>query len=67
MSVLSISEGGELPAAATPAVAPELNEKEEENAIRERRFYLHPSPRSGIRTVEPELLTLFPLTSPSAK
>ncbi|KAK8484103.1 hypothetical protein V6N13_133254 [Hibiscus sabdariffa] len=38
--------------------------EEEEKAIRERRFYLHPSPRSRARRTEPELLTLFPLTSP---
>ena len=41
-----------------------LNREEEENAIRERRFYLHPSPRSKPGFTEPELLTLFPLTSP---
>ncbi|KAF3535577.1 hypothetical protein F2Q69_00018575 [Brassica cretica] len=37
---------------------------QEEKAIKERRFYLHPSPRSKPRYTEPELLTLFPLTSP---
>ncbi|XP_059440851.1 VQ motif-containing protein 31-like [Corylus avellana] len=43
---------------------PELNTQEEEKAIKERRFYLHPSPRSRPGYTEPELLTLFPLTSP---
>ncbi|KAE8706909.1 VQ motif-containing protein 31 [Hibiscus syriacus] len=41
-----------------------LNTEEEEKAIRERRFYLHPSPRSRAGKTEPELLVLFPLTSP---
>ncbi|OVA01319.1 VQ [Macleaya cordata] len=44
----------------------DLNAKEEEEkAIKERRFYLHPSPRSRPGS-EPELLTLFPLTSPKS-
>ncbi|PIN15787.1 hypothetical protein CDL12_11596 [Handroanthus impetiginosus] len=44
----------------------ELNPGEEEKAIKEKRFYLHPSPRSKPRlAAEPELLTLFPLTSPT--
>ncbi|KAJ0972856.1 hypothetical protein J5N97_020815 [Dioscorea zingiberensis] len=46
------------------STAPEsscLNEAEEEKAIKERRFYLHPSPRS--RNSEPELLPLFPLSN----
>ncbi|PKU86394.1 VQ motif-containing protein 31 [Dendrobium catenatum] len=76
LSVLSISEGCKSPPPPQPppppplppaAAAPELNEDEEEKAIRERRFYLHPSPRSRTRSAEPELLTLFPLNSPSAK
>ncbi|XP_026435206.1 VQ motif-containing protein 31-like [Papaver somniferum] len=41
------------------------NEEEEEKAIQEMRFYLHPSPRSKTSS-EPELLTLFPLTSPKS-
>ncbi|KAI3978684.1 hypothetical protein MKX01_015859 [Papaver californicum] len=41
------------------------NEEEEEKAAQERRFYLHPSPRSRTSS-EPELLTLFPLTSPKS-
>ncbi|KAL3844979.1 hypothetical protein ACJIZ3_002382 [Penstemon smallii] len=45
----------------------ELNRGEEEKAIKEKRFYLHPSPRSKPRLAsEPELLTLFPLASPTA-
>ncbi|CAB4278611.1 unnamed protein product [Prunus armeniaca] len=39
------------------------NTQEEERAIQERRFYLHPSPCGGR---PPELLTLFPLTSPKS-
>ncbi|KAL0784139.1 hypothetical protein Bca101_000384 [Brassica carinata] len=42
------------------------NNEEEERAIKERRFYLHPSPRSKPGYTEPELLTLFPLTSPNS-
>ncbi|XP_048603333.1 VQ motif-containing protein 31-like [Brassica napus] len=38
----------------------------EERAIKERRFYLHPSPRSKPGYTEPDLLTLFPLTSPNS-
>lgn len=44
---------------------PELNTEEEEKAIKEKRFYLHPSPRSKQGYNEPELLTLFPMTSPN--
>ncbi|XP_031279728.1 VQ motif-containing protein 33-like [Pistacia vera] len=41
---------------------------EEEKAIAEKGFYLHPSPLSTPRGSEPpELLTLFPLTSPRQK
>ncbi|XP_020252117.1 VQ motif-containing protein 31-like [Asparagus officinalis] len=44
------------------------DEEAEEKAIRERRFYLHRSPTaSRPNSSEPELLTLFPLTSPSSK
>lgn len=45
-----------------------IQQDEEEKAIKERRFYLHPSPRSkpnGYNN-EPELLILFPLASPNA-
>lgn len=42
----------------------ELNNMEEEKAIKERRFYLHPSPRSMPGYAQPELLSLFPLESP---
>ncbi|CAL5214677.1 unnamed protein product [Lathyrus oleraceus] len=45
----------------------EMNIEEEEKAIKERRFYLHPSPRSKASGYnEPELLILFPLASPNA-
>lgn len=41
-----------------------INPREEERAIKEKRFYLHPSPRSKPRLEpEPELLTLFPTTT----
>ncbi|KAL2236283.1 UNVERIFIED_CONTAM: VQ motif-containing protein 31 [Sesamum indicum] len=47
--------------------AMEIDFGEEERAIKEKRFYLHQSPRSKMRLApEPELLTLFPLTSPNA-
>ncbi|KAK7399312.1 hypothetical protein VNO78_10493 [Psophocarpus tetragonolobus] len=48
------------------AVMAELNSEEEEKAIKERRFYLHPSPRAKPGYTEPELLILFPLASPNA-
>ncbi|PIN03774.1 hypothetical protein CDL12_23697 [Handroanthus impetiginosus] len=37
---------------------------EEERAIAEKKFYLHPSPRTTPRDSEPRLLPLFPVTSP---
>nr|XP_043637757.1 VQ motif-containing protein 19-like [Erigeron canadensis] len=39
-------------------------EGEEERAIAEKGFYLHPSPVNTPRRYEPELLVLFPLHSP---
>ncbi|KAI4336430.1 hypothetical protein L6164_014959 [Bauhinia variegata] len=46
----------------------QLNKEEEEKAIKERRFYLHPSPRSKpAGYTEPELLPLFPLASPTSE
>ncbi|KAG6536604.1 VQ motif-containing protein 31-like [Zingiber officinale] len=44
----------------------EAEDEEEERAIKERRFYLYPSPRAKNRVAEPELLPLFPITSPRA-
>ncbi|KAJ8755501.1 hypothetical protein K2173_019299 [Erythroxylum novogranatense] len=42
--------------------------EEEERAIAEKGFYLHPSPRNTPRGSDPpELLPLFPLTSPREK
>jgi hypothetical protein len=38
--------------------------EEEEKAIAEKGFYLHPSPMSTPRGAEPQLLPLFPVTSP---
>ncbi|KAK8691291.1 hypothetical protein V6N13_074806 [Hibiscus sabdariffa] len=40
------------------------NSSEEEKAIAEKGFFLHPSPMSTPRDTEPQLLPLFPLTSP---
>ncbi|XP_059460917.1 VQ motif-containing protein 33-like [Corylus avellana] len=41
---------------------------DEEKAVAEKGFYFHPSPVSTPRGTEPpELLTLFPLSSPSQK
>ncbi|KAL2327639.1 hypothetical protein Fmac_021066 [Flemingia macrophylla] len=37
---------------------------EEERAIAEKGFYLHPSPMSTPRDFQPQLLPLFPVTSP---
>ncbi|OWM88651.1 hypothetical protein CDL15_Pgr002418 [Punica granatum] len=37
---------------------------EEERAIAEKGFYLHPSPMNTPRGAEPQLLPLFPVTSP---
>ncbi|XP_057458519.1 VQ motif-containing protein 4-like [Lotus japonicus] len=37
---------------------------EEEKAIADKGFYLHPSPMSTPRGFEPQLLPLFPVTSP---
>ncbi|KAK7405266.1 hypothetical protein VNO78_06466 [Psophocarpus tetragonolobus] len=37
---------------------------EEEKAISEKGFYLHPSPMSTPREFQPQLLPLFPVTSP---
>uniref|UniRef100_A0A7N0TYX0 VQ domain-containing protein n=1 Tax=Kalanchoe fedtschenkoi TaxID=63787 RepID=A0A7N0TYX0_KALFE len=45
-------------------VTQEIDRDEEEKAVKQRRFYLHPSPRSKPGYVEPELLSLFPQTSP---
>ena len=48
------------------SVSTDLNTKEEERAIREKKFYLHPSPRTKkLGLHEPKLLNLFPLTSPT--
>ncbi|KAI3773423.1 hypothetical protein L1987_47950 [Smallanthus sonchifolius] len=44
--------------------SPRTPVEEEERAIAEKGFYLHPSPLSTPRGSEPELLVLFPLYSP---
>ncbi|XP_074566267.1 VQ motif-containing protein 31-like [Curcuma longa] len=77
LAVHKPAEAGAAPKPASPAAAEEeevgrkevivVNEEEEEQAIKERRFYLHPSPRSRTRMMpQPDLLPLFPLTSPKA-
>ncbi|CAN6689790.1 unnamed protein product [Malus baccata var. baccata] len=43
-----------------------LNREAEEKAIKEKSFYLHPSPSTTPRESEPRLLPLFPTTSPRA-
>lgn len=48
-------------------VTQEIDIEKEQKAIKQRRFYLHPSPRSKPGYVEPELLNLFPLTSPKTE
>lgn len=42
----------------------QCEEIEEERCIAEKGFYLHRSPLSTPRGAEPELLPLFPLSSP---
>ncbi|XP_043721813.1 VQ motif-containing protein 31-like [Telopea speciosissima] len=61
---LSISGKEDDEEEAKSVVLSDQDREEEEKAIQERRFYLHPSPRSRQGNVEPELLPLFPLTSP---
>ncbi|KAK6157388.1 hypothetical protein DH2020_011636 [Rehmannia glutinosa] len=47
---------------STAAASPTM---EEEKAIAEKKFYFHPSPRTtSSRNGEPQLLPLFPVTSP---
>ncbi|MCD9560565.1 hypothetical protein HAX54_019264 [Datura stramonium] len=49
-------------------VSPRSPMEEEERAIAEKGYYLHPSPLSTPRGSEPpELLPLFPLQSPTAR
>ncbi|XP_054778882.1 VQ motif-containing protein 4-like [Prosopis cineraria] len=44
--------------------SPSLDKEAEEKAIKEKGFFLHPSPASTPRDAEPRLLPLFPTTSP---
>nr|WRI02142.1 VQ-motif-containing protein 11 [Paeonia ostii] len=44
--------------------SPRTPKEEEEKAIAEKGFYLHPNPLSTPRGSEPELLPLFPVRSP---
>lgn len=46
--------------------ATNLDKAAEEKAIKEKGFYLHPSPATTPREAEPRLLPLFPTTSPRA-
>ncbi|XP_073057543.1 VQ motif-containing protein 4-like [Primulina eburnea] len=41
-----------------------LNMEAEDKAIKEKGFYMHPSPANTPRDSEPRLLPLFPVTSP---
>ncbi|KAL5538920.1 hypothetical protein UlMin_042379 [Ulmus minor] len=66
LSKLSIEEDQKKKKGEASSSSAALNQEDEENAIKERRFYLHPSPRGGQGRTKPELLTLFPLTSPKA-
>ena len=56
----------ELYARGSPRTPREVVEEEEEKAIAEKGFYLHPSPLTTPRGSDPpELLPLFPLHSPT--
>ncbi|KAJ7968575.1 VQ motif containing protein [Quillaja saponaria] len=46
--------------------SPNLDREAEEKAIKEKGFFLHPSPTTTPRGSEPRLLPLFPTTSPRA-
>ncbi|XP_028777427.1 VQ motif-containing protein 4-like [Neltuma alba] len=46
--------------------SPSLDAEAEERAIKEKGFFLHPSPATTPRDAEPRLLSLFPTTSPRA-
>ncbi|XP_022926800.1 VQ motif-containing protein 4-like [Cucurbita moschata] len=46
-------------------INPPVDEQAEAKAIREKGFYLHPSPATTPRESEPQLLPLFPVTSPA--
>ncbi|KAK1581885.1 hypothetical protein Q3G72_009959 [Acer saccharum] len=49
---------------SSPSLGTSSSSSEEERAIAEKGFYLHPSPISTPRDHEPQLLPLFPLSSP---
>ncbi|CAK8577686.1 unnamed protein product [Lathyrus sativus] len=50
----------------SPSPSPVLNTEAEEKAIKEKGFFLHPSPGNTPRDSELRLLPLFPTTSPRA-
>lgn len=51
---------------SSPSMAGANSSEEEEKAIAEKKFYLHPSPRTATprNSEPPQLLPLFPVTSP---
>ncbi|CAN6482260.1 unnamed protein product [Victoria cruziana] len=59
--IASPSSGSE---SSSSPPGPAATMSEEEKAIAEKGFYLHPSPINTPRGAEPELLPLFPLQSP---
>ncbi|CAH8264640.1 unnamed protein product [Arabidopsis lyrata] len=54
---------GSLSQTQSPSDPKPSSDDEEERAIKEKGFYLHPSPSTTPRDTEPRLLTLFPMTS----
>lgn len=57
---------GSLSPSPSPSSKPVLNTEAEEKAIKEKGFFLHPSPGNTPRDSELRLLPLFPTTSPRA-
>ncbi|CAO2833389.1 unnamed protein product [Amaranthus hypochondriacus] len=49
---------------ASPSINGGSSSSEEDKGIAEKGFYLHPSPNSTPRDSQPQLLPLFPLSSP---
>lgn len=49
---------------SSPSIGGSSSSSEEERAIAGKGFYLHPSPMTTPRDSEPQLLPLFPLSSP---
>ncbi|KAG7573526.1 VQ motif [Arabidopsis suecica] len=57
------SRSGSLSQTQSPSDPKPSSDDEEERAIKEKGFYLHPSPSTTPRDTEPRLLSLFPVTS----